>query len=132
MKILLCELVKLGESDRGGEKDFSRLVRRIRDNPSVSVSLEEAAREYAMSLSTFKRRFLAERGQSFHRFQLEERVERACLLLAQEDRPPLKWIARTLGFCDEYYFSRVFKGIKGMSPGRYRERLHRVRRVPNH
>ena len=31
-------------------------------------------------------------------------------------------IARTLGFCDEAYFSRVFKQVTGRSPREYRRR----------
>lgn len=44
------------------------------------------------------------------------------LLLATEDR--LGEIAQRLGFSSEYYFSRRFKQVAGLSPGRYR-RLQR-------
>lgn len=53
----------------------------------------------------------------------EVRIKQAKhLLLATEDR--LGEIAQRLGFSSEYYFSRRFKQVAGLSPGRYR-RLQR-------
>ena len=123
LTLLLCELEKLEESIPEQKIGLQVLISRIRMNPSQTTSLEEAAEECGLSLSTFKRHFSLQFGRTFRQYQLEEKVEQACLILSQENRAPLKWIAGQLGFCDEYYFSRVFKQIKRISPGRYRDMI---------
>ena len=47
------------------------------------------------------------------------RIRAACRILTATD-DPLKAVAGSLGFCDEYYFSRAFKAEMKTSPGRYR------------
>jgi len=47
------------------------------------------------------------------------RVEKAKLLL-EENRAPLKWIAKHTGFRDQSYFGKVFKKFTAMTPEQYR------------
>ncbi len=83
---------------------------------------EEVAREIGMSASTFNRHFRREMGHSFHEYLQIRRVDRACLLLAHSPAS-IEQVAEEAGFCDRFYFSRVFKAVQGLSPGAYR-RLH--------
>lgn len=48
------------------------------------------------------------------------RIELACSLLLTTSQP-LKVIAEEVGFCDEYYFSRVFRRLRGLPPGAFRQ-----------
>jgi iron complex transport system substrate-binding protein len=36
---------------------------------------------------------------------------------------PIKQIAEIVGFSDVYFFSRVFRKIRGEPPGRYRKKM---------
>ena len=49
-------------------------------------------------------------------------IDRACELIQNSDLSD-KQIAEKLGFCDEYYFSRSFKKIRGASPRAFRKTL---------
>lgn len=52
------------------------------------------------------------------------RVDLACeMLLHSED--PLAIIAVRCGFCDQSYFTRVFRDVKGLTPGQFREQRPR-------
>ena len=78
------------------------------------------AREMHLSVETFRRRFTRLAGQAPTRYRLARRVDRASELLRAGR--PLKDVAATVGFYDEFHFSRLFKQITGESPSRFRER----------
>lgn len=46
-------------------------------------------------------------------------VERACMLLAQEDAPPIDVVAKRMGL-SRFHFQRIFRAVVGVSPGEYR------------
>jgi AraC-like DNA-binding protein len=45
------------------------------------------------------------------------------MLLHSDD--PLAIIADRCGFCDQSYFTRVFRDVKGLTPGQFREQGRR-------
>jgi YesN/AraC family two-component response regulator len=63
-------------------------------------------------------------GRSFTELLRQCRVDLACeMLLHSED--PLAIIADRCGFCDQSYFTRVFRDVKGLTPGQFREQKQR-------
>jgi AraC-like DNA-binding protein len=85
-------------------------------------SLEKVARKLGMSCSTFRARFLAESGQTPGHFRALARVQTAQQLL---ERPELstKAIASSLGWSDEFAFSKNFKRLCGQTPHEFRRAL---------
>lgn len=81
--------------------------------------LETVARALGMSSSAFRARFLAESGQTPGRFRALARVRAAQNLL---ERPELstKSIASSLGWSDEFSFSKNFKALCGQTPREFR------------
>ena len=51
-------------------------------------------------------------------------IKQACRLLLQK-RCTIKEVADQLGFNNEFYFSRFFKKFMHVSPGQYREEVHK-------
>ncbi len=82
---------------------------------------EEAAKELGMNYETFRRRFKDHAGIPPHRYHRQQLVNLAARMLDTTDLKSAE-IARHLGFCDEAYFSRVFKQLTGRSPRKYRSR----------
>lgn len=82
---------------------------------------EQAARELGMNYETFRRKFKEHAGIAPHRYHRQQVVNLAARMLDSTDLKSAE-IARTLGFCDEAYFSRVFKQVAGRSPREYRTR----------
>jgi len=91
----------------------------IRKRFSDKVSLEDVAFEVSLSPTYFSRLFKEEAGQSFKSFLNDIRVGEAKNLLRETDMPLID-IAYQVGFEDQSYFSRVFRNVVGISPGRYR------------
>jgi AraC-like DNA-binding protein len=95
--------------------DACRLLAR----PGTDV--EEAAKELGVAYETFRRQFRGHAGVPPHRYHRQQLVNLAARMLDSTDMKSAE-IARTLGFCDEAYFSRVFKKLTGRSPRAYRKR----------
>lgn len=77
------------------------------------------AAELNMSDRHLRRLFRKQTGVSMHRYYMQRRIARARVLLQRTDLP-VKVVAHELGFADVYYFSRQFKAICGVPPGRFR------------
>ncbi len=96
-----------------------RAMSYIRRNFAGKVGLDDVAAEVSLSPTYFSRLFKEEAGQSFKSHLNDLRIGEAKNLLKDTDLPLLE-IAAQVGFEDQSYFSRVFRNVAGISPGRYR------------
>jgi AraC-like DNA-binding protein len=85
------------------------------------IDLAEAARQIGMSYASFRKRFQTQAGVSPARYRAIKRIDAACELLLHTDMTS-KQIAESLGFNDEFSFSKRFKQIRGVTPRAYRQR----------
>ena len=83
-------------------------------------SLEDIAKVIRRSPVQAIRIFKGETGMTPYDFLLREKIDAAAELL-RNSRKSVKEIAFMLGFHDEYYFSRLFKRKRGVSPKRFRQ-----------
>ncbi|MGN1121890.1 MAG: helix-turn-helix domain-containing protein, partial [Eubacteriales bacterium] len=58
-------------------------------------------------------------GSSIIDYIINLRIAKACDMLKYSDRR-ISEIAESAGFCDIFYFSRMFKKHMGVSPAKYR------------
>ncbi|MCL6457102.1 MAG: AraC family transcriptional regulator [Gorillibacterium sp.] len=93
-----------------------------------SLSVENLARMAGLSPSHYTRLFRKTIGYSPIDYLTHLRVDRAKEMLALSDYR-LKPIAESVGYADEFYFSRVFKKIEGVSPRDYAKK-HRIKGSP--
>ncbi|MFH2115919.1 MAG: helix-turn-helix domain-containing protein [Spirochaetota bacterium] len=98
---------------------LDKAIRYVKRRLTTSVSLQDAANAAGLSPSYFSRIFKEEMNESFSEHMNRLRVEKAASLLLGADIP-LVDIASRVGFVDQSYFTKVFKRLKGVSPGRYR------------
>jgi AraC family transcriptional regulator len=80
-----------------------------------------------LSASHFARSFKATFGTSTHQWLIRHRVEHAQELLRQTTVPIVD-IAMQSGFADQAAFTRRFRQVVGVSPGRWR-RYHSMRAI---
>ena len=95
--------------------------RYIWENYTRKISLEDIAAASGLSAPYFSTIFNEEMGEKLSSHLNRLRVERAASML-KETGKPLKEIAELCGFEDQSWFSKVFKSLTGVSPGKYRER----------
>lgn len=90
--------------------------------PAKLFSIDELATLVDCNRRTFTTRFRARTGQSVHEFQTQLKVRMAASIFDSLHETPIKEVARTLGFYDEFHFSKVFKQHTGLSPSQYKAR----------
>ena len=93
----------------------------IESNYARNISIHEIAQFLNIDRSYLHRLFKQVTGCSLKTYLLNYRIKRACELLANTDIP-VAVIARSVGYEDPFYFSRLFKNKKGVSPMEYRQK----------
>jgi len=97
-----------------------RAVTFVRGNFMNRITLEETAARVFLSPAYFSRIFKEEMGENFNAYVSSVRIDAARRLILNETIP-LVDISTMVGFEGQSYFSKVFKKIVGVTPGRYRE-----------
>ncbi len=106
---------------------LERTLHFINSHYTEKISLEDAASYAALSPAYFSKIFKEEMNCSFTQYINWIRIDHAKTLL-RTTPCTLVEVAGLVGFEDQSYFSRVFKNVAGVSPGRYRENSHRFNR----
>jgi AraC-like DNA-binding protein len=94
------------------------------------LTRDEVARHMGFSPGHFSQLLKERTGRTFVELLRDMRVRRACAMLAETEMQ-LAEIAAACGFCDQSYFTRVFKALRRMTPGQYRSVLARGRAASN-
>jgi AraC-like DNA-binding protein len=117
--------VSLATSVRGGLAPWQ--IRRAKEllasRLDGDITLEALARECGLSRSHFSRAFKRSTGRSPHRWMMEQRLERACAMMASSNAS-LAEVAEACGFSDQSHFSRCFASSFGTPPSRWRRTVH--------
>lgn len=122
--LLLQEVVEsfmnamFNETDKGNLY-IRKALRFMQDNYSTHLELNQVADFVGLSPSYFSSLFNQVVGVSFREQLCRIRVEESKRLLLQKDYS-LVDIALAMGFPDQSYYSKVFKRIVGVTPGKYR------------
>ncbi len=103
-----------------------RAVDYIRKNFDKRITLEETASHVYLSPAYFSRVFKEEIGDNFNLYVNKLRIEAAKKLLLN-DQVPLVDISSSVGFEGQSYFSKVFKKMTGVTPGKFRESRGKIK-----
>ncbi len=94
------------------------------------LTLEELANNAGLSVSHYSRLFKKYTGHSPIDYLTLLRMDRAKELLLLSDYK-LKSIANSVGYEDEFYFSRIFKKIVGLSPSGFIKKYKIIQKTKN-
>jgi AraC-like DNA-binding protein len=96
----------------------------MRENLHRDITRDSTAQHAGISPGHFSHLLKERTGRSFTELLRQCRVDLACELLTRTETT-LAEIAGRCGFCDQSYFTRVFRDIKGVTPRQFRERAGR-------
>lgn len=123
---LLSLFVTKAEHSSYADRYFSRAVDYIRKNySSYTLSIEELSDVLGINRSYLYSIFRDNCGMSPKNYLTQFRMQQAKNLLVDTDLS-IKSISYSVGYEDNMYFSKVFKGTTGLTPSRYRT-LHRMK-----
>lgn len=89
------------------------------------ISIQQLADHLYVSRTYLHRIFKDIVGHSLKEHLIDFRMKKACWYLTQTDYP-VSAVARSVGYEDQLYFSKIFRQKKGLSPTAYRERQSRI------
>lgn len=99
---------------------IQRATNYLEEHIREDLTRETVARAVGISPSHLSRLIREKKGRTFTDLLNQYRIERASMLLVRSTQT-LAQIATETGFCDQSYFSKVFRRYKDMSPARYRD-----------
>lgn len=115
------EMVKLTRERDTGNVHVEKARHYLSDHLTQEIRTEDIAKAVGLSPYHLSRLFKTHTGLTMGEYLIRERVEAAKQLLAATDRP-IPQIASLLRFCDQSYFTMVFRKQTGQTPGEYRNK----------
>lgn len=103
------------------QSNLQRAMRYIQMHLGENITLEAIASELGMSQYYFCRWFKQSVGTSPYQYVLQQRVERAKILLQRQELSPAE-VALDCGFNSQSHLIHHFKKQVGMTPKQYQER----------
>ncbi len=89
-------------------------------NYTKTIDIKELAKQEHISYTYFRTLFKKKTGTSPNQYIIMLRLKNAATLLKQTELS-IKEIAKSVGFSDQMYFSRIFKKRFGMTPKEFRK-----------
>lgn len=103
-----------------GHKSVKMMIAYAEQNYQKDISIQDLAEHCSINANYASQIFKQETGISFVSFLTTLRIEHASRLLSNTDMPIFE-IAEQSGYSDYYYFTKVFKKAKGVTPSAYRK-----------
>ncbi|MBI4976568.1 MAG: helix-turn-helix transcriptional regulator [Spirochaetes bacterium] len=116
------QLGSLIEHRRGDYSRFEPFFRYVNEHLNGEFSLADYGEHSGQSAKNFAAQFKKQFGESPKKYFLREKVNRIKEALFYSDRM-LSEIGDTFGFSDQFYFSRFFKKMTGITPSDYRSSI---------
>lgn len=120
----IIELLATAPEFKFKTNDYSQCVCRaleyIDSNLSIELKVDDICKNVYAARSTLMKKFSNEVGVSIGAYITNEVLVRCEQLLCDTDLS-ISEISEQFGFCDQFYFSRVFKDKFGETPQKYRK-----------
>ncbi|TFG65201.1 MAG: helix-turn-helix domain-containing protein [Spirochaetales bacterium] len=98
-----------------------KIITYARNQPEKHLSIREASELVGKSISTVSHIFTDILHKSFKKVMIEIKLEKAEKYLSLDPDMNVREAAFLVGYDDPYYFSRLYKIYRGISPSKYRD-----------
>lgn len=121
-ELLICELINM--PNHFTRMDLAQDIKNIiHANPEKSFTNANLAQILNVSVKTAETKFKKAFGKSIHQYILEFKIKEAMSYFDKFSEISVKEVAYSLGFYDEYHFSKQFFKHTGISPNNYKKRV---------
>lgn len=101
-------------------RHVSNIIRYMYRNIAKNLTLNQLSKEFGLSKSYLNSIFQEYTNHAPLDFFIELKMKEACKMLRLSD-VHIYEVAQKLGYKDQYYFSRIFKKVVGISPSGYKQ-----------
>lgn len=120
-------LVRYWKKDKESVKlDSPEFIEEIKEfvesNLSQELTVSMLCREFNLSQSYLNLIFRKHGMESFSTYLRNARIRRAQEIMERNPQMFIKDVAMMVGYKDQFYFSRIFRAVTGMSPSGYPKR----------
>lgn len=121
LALILAEIYQREKHDTVGEQNrhVTKVVRYMYRHIYENLTLKQIAEEFDLSKSYLNAIFQKYTRHSPMDFFIHLKMKEACKILRSTDLYIYE-VAQKLGYTDQYYFSRIFRKVVGISPNEYR------------
>lgn len=110
--------VTLTQRDSKHSYAISQAIRYIDQHYNKKITLEQVAHSIHMSNSYFSKIFAEETGTTFSKYVNKVRIEKSKNIILDQSLK-LVDVAYLVGFGDQSHFSKSFRKVVGVTPGKY-------------
>lgn len=103
---------------------FEKIEKYVREHLSENLSPQKICSVFGISQAYLSRLFRKYSTVSFSKRLAILRVEKAQQIMRDNKELYIKDIASRVGYGDQFYFSRIFRSVTGISPTEYMEELN--------
>lgn len=122
LSMILAEIYCRKKADSFQERNthVTNVIKYMYNHLNENLTLEQLVDEFELSKSYLNMIFRKYTQHAPMDYFLQLKMKRACELLKENDSYIYE-VAQKLGYSDQYYFSRIFKRVVGISPKDYKK-----------
>lgn len=123
----ICEFIcqNLVTKSLGKNQDkrevFQKTTDYMSNHLSESLSVQSICKQFGISQATLNRLFRSFAGKSYNSYLTDLRINKSRELFEEYPDAYIKDVAAAVGYGDQFYFSRLFRSVTGVSPSEYIE-----------
>lgn len=122
MARMLPDLESLVARHVKNHSSFKHVFTQVEDLLGANLKVSMLAKTYGTGLRAFSKAFTEDIGVTPKEY-INRRLNQEAIALLLNENLKIKEVADHLGFANEFYFSRFFKKLNGVSPAHYRQRF---------
>ena len=111
------------ENKNEKESMYRKITLYMQEHLNEELSVEAVCKKVGISQASLNRLFRQYGSDSFKEYLISLRIQEAKNILRNVPDISIKELAEQVGYNDQFYFSKVFKNIVGVSPSEYCETL---------